>query len=576
MSRPWTLRWLILVSALVVPQAMAAVEVRIEGVDDEARQNIRAFLGIARESVEEGTAVDRVQQLHRRAPGEIRSALEPLGYFQPEIESELAGGPDDWIATYRIDPGDPVRLVTVDVRLEGEGASDSAFVDVVENLPIAEGDRAHHGRYEQAKRELQSIAARRGYFEARWTATRLRVDPATGEGEAVLHMDTGPRYRFGEVTFDQDILDDDFVRRYLRFEPGDHFDRREVLELQYALSDSDYFQSVDVTADRERVEDGRIPVRVETTPRLPDRYSWGIGWGTDTGARTRIRWERRRANKRGHRFETEAELAEIRRRLGFAYTIPLERPARERLILNTSFSREQLGDGLSRTNEVGARRVRLYSRWQLTEALTFERSRDTIGGSSENRQLVVPGLSLEQRQRDDGAYPARAYRFNIDIKGATRELASDVNFAQLRLGVSWVRRILPRTRILARAEWGATAVSDLDRLPLSQRFFAGGDTSVRGFAYQSLGPRNEDGDVTGGRYLTTGSIELEHLIAGNWGAAVFADAGNVSEERRMSLEHAAGVGVRWRTPVGMMRLDVAQPISTDDGPRLHLSLGVDL
>ncbi len=559
-----------------VSAAGAAVDVRIEGVDDEAEENIRAFLQIARLPADEATPRDRVRRLHRVADEQIRQALEPLGYYSVEIESELAGGPDEWTAVYTVDPGQPLRLTRVDVRLIGEGESDEAMQRAARNVPLRTDDRVHHGRYEQAKRELQTAAAQRGYFEARWETRRLRVNPEAEEAEAVLHLDTGPRYRFGDITFDQDILDDDFVRRYLRFQPGDPFDRRLLLDLQYALSDSDYFQAVEVAADRDEAQGRRVPVIVHTEPRPPNRYTWGIGWGTDTGARTRVRWERRLANRRGHRFETEAELAEVRRRIGFAYTIPLARPQSERLVLNTNFRREELGDGIARTNEVGARRVRMYSRWQLTEGITFERSRDTLGDDRENRQIIVPSIGVEQRETDDSVYASRGYRFNVDVSGATQELASDVNFAQLRLRASWVRKILPRTRILVRGEWGATAVRELDRLPLSQRFFTGGDTTVRGFAYQSLGPRNEDGDVTGGRYLTTASVELERLIAGNWGAAVFADAGNVSAERRMSLENSAGVGLRWRSPVGMLRVDVAQPLSTDDGPRLHLSLGVNL
>ncbi len=556
--------------------AHAAVEVRVEGVDEEAERNIRAFLQIVRLSADDDVRADRVRRAHRRAPEQIREALEPLGYYRPQVDSELKREEDRWLATYTVDPGDLLRFTEIDVRLTGEGVDDGAFRQAVDNLAIGEGDRVHHGRYEQAKRDLQSLAVRRGYFDARWEMRRLLVDPAAGRAEVALHMDTGPRYRYGAIAFEQDILDDDFLRRYLRFAEGDPYDRRDLLDLQFMLGDSDYFDAVDVVADRDGADTKRVPVRVQTEPRARDRYTWGIGWGTDTGARTRVGWERRRVNRQGHGFEVEGELAEVRRRFGVAYTIPLGRPDRERLILDARFRREEFGDGLSRTNEVGARRVRSYSRWQLTEGVLFERSRDTLGDFRETRQIIVPHLGLEQRQRDDAVYPSRAYRFNIDLRGSTRELASDVNFAQIRIGASWVRKILPRTRILTRGEWGASAVGEVGRLPLSQRFFTGGDATVRGFSYQSLGPRNEDGDVIGGRYLTTASIELERLVVGNWGAAIFTDAGNVANERRMSLEQSAGVGARWRSPVGMLRVDVAQSLTTDDSPRLHLSLGVDL
>lgn len=559
--------------------ARAGVEVEILGVEDEALENIRAFLQIidlVEDDADDSAAPARVRRLHRRAPEQIREALRPLGYFDPSIESSLDGGPEDWIARYTVDPGEPARMRAVDVELIGAGKDDRAFRQRLEELGLAVGDRAHHGRYEEAKRELMTLATQRGYVEARWRENRLEVNPATRQARAILHLDTGPRYRFGEVTFEQDVLRQRFLRRYLTFEPGDPFDRRKLLDLQFALQDSEYFDAVDVSARRDRISERAIPVQVELEPRARDRYTWGIGFGTDTGVRTRASWERRRLNRRGHRLSAQVELAQIRSRFGMAYTIPLADPTRERFVLSADFREEEFGDGEAESTELRARRVRMWSGWQFTESILFESSRNEIGDRTDNQEILVPGVTLERRQVDDALYPRQGYRFLVETRAASRELGSDVGFAQVRVAGNWIQGLWPGTRLLTRAEWGGTKVDETDSLPLSQRFFTGGDTTVRGFDFQQLGPTNDDGEAIGGRFLTTASVEFEALIVGNWGAAVFTDVGNVSADRRIQLEQSVGVGLRWRSPVGMLRVDVAKPVSTDGSPRLHLSLGINL
>lgn len=576
--RPCRLRpgaWLL---ALLLPfapaVAVAAVEVRFEGVEDEAADNVRAFAEITRLSEDDELLGERVRRLHRLAPQQIREGLEPLGYYDAAVEGRLERDGDDWIATYRIDPGEPLTYDAVDIRLLGEGADDTAFAAAVDDIGLAADDRVHHGRYERAKRELESIASRRGYFEAEWETSRLRVEPEAGRASATLHLDTGPRYRYGDIALEQDVLDADFARRYLRFAPGDPFHRRDLLDLQFALSDTPYFSRVRVNAEREEATAGRVPITVEAEARPRNRYTWGIGWGTDTGARTRLGWESRRVNRRGHRFDAEAEIAEVRQRFGLAYTIPLARPDRERLVFDTAFRQEEFADNESEIAELGARRVRQFDRWEITEGLSYERSRDDIGDAVDTRRILVPRLAAEYSRRNDSVYPTRGYHFRAEMRGAREALGSDVDFTQVRLGAQWIEEVLPRTRILLRGEWGGTEVADVNRLPLSQRFFAGGDQSVRGFAFQDLGPRNDDGDVVGGRYLTTGSVELERLLFGNWGGAVFTDVGNVGAQPDLALEQSVGLGLRWRAPVGVLRLDVAEPITVDQSPRLHLSIGV--
>jgi translocation and assembly module TamA len=156
-------------------------------------------------------------------------------------------------------------------------------------------------------------------------------------------------------------------------------------------------------------------------------------------------------------------------------------------------------------------------------------------------------------------------------------LLSDITFGQVTLRGKYIRSIGEKSRIITRAAIGATEVSDFEQFPSSLRFFAGGDSSIRGYDYQSLGPEGDDGEVEGGRYLAVGSIEYENMFLGDWGGAVFTDFGNAYNSFSDPIEYSVGIGVRWRSPVGLIRVDVAKGLSdTDEGIALHIVIGPDL
>ncbi|MFW5969443.1 MAG: autotransporter assembly complex protein TamA, partial [Halofilum sp. (in: g-proteobacteria)] len=239
------------------------VEVVIEGIEDPLLDNVRTMLSIAGDRPDGDVTERSVRRLHRRAPDEIRQALEPFGHYDPEIDTDLARDDDGaWRASYRIDPGPRVEFTDVTIDIRGEAADDEAFADLRDDLALAEGEPLVHADYDTAKQRIMELAAARGYFDANWESNVLRVDPGARGAQAELVLDSGPRYAFGEVTFDETELDDDFLHRFVPFEPGDPWKNERLLDLQYALDDSDYFLRVDVRPQRDRSRDGRVPIRV--------------------------------------------------------------------------------------------------------------------------------------------------------------------------------------------------------------------------------------------------------------------------------------------------------------------------
>lgn len=164
----------------------------------------------------------------------------------------------------------------------------------------------------------------------------------------------------------------------------------------------------------------------------------------------------------------------------------------------------------------------------------------------------------------------------VDFSGGEEHLLSDLSFIQVKNQLKLVTTLYPRVRLLTRLEGGATVVDDLAELPVSLRFFAGGDQSVRGYAYKSLGPL-DNGELVGGRYLVAGSVEGEYRFLPKWAVAVFADAGNAFDHGDYALKQSVGIGMRWISPVGPVRVDIAHPINEPArNYRLHLTIGPDL
>ncbi len=561
-------------------QAMAApskIEVDVEGVTDQVRANVLAYLSLEQQKDSERLTPGQIRRLYNQAPEEIRAALEPFGYYRFSVEAELEERDAGWLATFRIDPGPPLKLSDVDLLISGEGATDPEFKKLVKTLPVKEGQTLRHAQYEASKDALQTLAVERGYLDAKFKENEIRVDFEKYNARIVLHFDTGPRYHFGKITFDQRGFNEDFLRRFVNFKTGDAFTTASVLDLQNALSDSDYFARVEVDARRDLATNLRIPVEIRLTPKKPSKYTFGIGYGTDTGVRGSVAWERRRINKRGHRLTAQLEASQISNRLTGRYCIPLKNPRTDELTFNVGVADENTETSESQIGLIGTSRVVRRGEWTETLSLNLQRELFEIADEPGRSTLLIPSGSWLRIRADNRIYTTNGSRVQFDVRGAAESLLSDTSFVQGRAQGKLIRKVGADGRLLVRGDIGYTQVSDVEDLPASIRFFAGGDQSVRGYDFNTLGPTNDDGDVIGGKYLLVGSAEYEQRIQGKWSAAVFYDAGNALNDISDPLRQGVGVGVRWQSPVGLVRVDLGVPLDeSEDSVRLHLTIGPDL
>jgi translocation and assembly module TamA len=571
--------------------ASETVDVKITGIDKELLDNVTAQLGIAQlvkkpaliplPSIgEQQTEVTEalLRSLHKAARTEIRKALQPFGYYSPKIASSLEKSDQQWIASYEIDPGQPTLIASIELAIQGHGKDNADLREVIDSTKLATGERLQHAYYEATKSAVMKAALAAGYLDARFDRSEIRVAPRLRRADIVLILDTGSRYYFGDINIDQHILDPSFIDVLVKIERGMPFDTEKLLELQLALSDTGMFSRVEVDVQRKAAKNFHIPILIKTEPTKKWRFGTGLGFGTDTGPRLTLAAERRRINRRGHSIVADSLLSTVEQSVGALYRIPIGNLVSDRLVFSSKVTWEDVADdGEARRITLGVNRNEQWRKFQRQLYLRFEREDFTIGDDDEIVNYFIPGATLSRLKADNVLFPRRGYSWSADVRGAATLLVSDTTFVRAEATGRAAYPLGERARALFRLQAGGMSVEDFGELPTTERFYAGGDRSVRGYKYQSLGPSDESGNNTGGRYLLTGSAEADYLIWGKWGAAVFVDAGNADDNFPPDLEVGVGAGVRWRTPVGMLRLDFAHPLSnSDDNLRIHISIGPDL
>ena len=564
--------------------AEESVEVEVSGLAEDLEKNVLAYLSIAdlgKEGAEasQPDTENNVRRLHGAARTEIERALQPFGYYEPAIRSTLQRADDGWLARYDVEAGPPTVVDAVEIRAVGDGAEDPSVGAALASIEIAPGQQVQHAKYEAAKQLLFDASRDAGYIDAIYRQAQIRVRRAERKADIQLVLDTGPKYFFGDIQIEQDILNPTFVERHVTIEPGEPFDSHRLIDLQLTLGDSGYFEEVTVDVRRDEAVDRRVPIVVHTTPRATQEYTVGVGAGTDTGPRLRFGTELRRLNRRGHRFNADVRVSGIATTGAAEYQIPVKNVATDTLRFRGSIGTREIGDLDTEQVSLGTSLNDVWHGFQRRLYFTTERERWTENEQELTETVLYPGIQITSLTILDAEslLTRKGYSWTTDVRGGSESLNSSASFLRLHVTGNFVVPLAERIRFLFRAEYGAIDVDDLSRLPPSQRFFAGGDRSVRGYRYEKLGPTDTTGAVAGGRYLVAANAEVDYLFFRNYGAAVFYDAGNAANEPWPDVKRSVGIGMRWRSPVGMLRIDIAHPQDDPDTDyRLHLSIGSDL
>ncbi len=551
-------------------------EVVFKGLDDRQEQNVRALSTLA--TTECDSARWRVERLYRDADKGIREGLRALGYYSSTINKSLRWDDECWHAEFDIQPGEPVRYRSVNIDISGEASSDVIFQSRIAGSRPAIGDILDHGQYSSYKSTVLRAATNTGFFDLDLKSSKITVDKAERSADLLMEIDSGQKYKFGAVNFTQGILHDHVLQGYTDIRAGDPYTAKSINDLYEALSGSSYFASVSIKTDPLDTEAKIVPVTVDLTPAKRQVYSIGGGFTTDTGPHGRIGFTNRRINQKGHQFESKLFSSTVLSELNASYRWPKRDPRREWFSIVTGFQHEETDTSEQDSFKLGFLRSKsLGTRWMQTRYVDYAYEDYTVSDQSSISELIIFGTNWETATGRALSRATQGYRLSLDIRGASDKLGSDTSFAQIRAKAKWVYSLGEKTRFLARTSLGITSKDELSELPASVRFFAGGDNSVRGYDFESLGPTDSTGAVIGGSHLIDVSLEIDRLFRDKWAVAFFVDGGDAFNNTHIKLNTGVGIGLRWYSPVGPIRLDLAHPLDDPDKDfRIHISLGPDL
>ncbi|MBB5348491.1 outer membrane protein assembly factor [Desulfoprunum benzoelyticum] len=556
--------------------AAVTVDVQVKGVKGAMYDNILSRLKIFLHKDSRRLTGFEITRLHRHAKADIEEALAPFGYYAPIIVGTLDQEGDTWRAVYTVNRGEPVRVKAVRIEVEGPGGDDLAWT--AREFPLEIGDVLDQSLYEKGKKQMVRSALRLGFLTARFSRLELRINRQAKTGEVDLVLDTGPRFLFGITTSEQKIIKPGLLARYLPYKVGDPWAPARLFELQRILYATDFFNRVSVRGDIDAARDLQIPVTVELeTPQHLNRYSFGLGYATDTGARTQLEWRNRLLNTSGHKARGALQIAELENKFTLRYDIPRHDPRYDSYVVGATYNDQSWEQTQTRLVAAGLTLDHGEPRIRYGVSIEGRNEKYDVGATSGTSKLLMPGANLAIIWADSLVNTKNGLQLAVNLNGATEATSSDATFLQVTGSSKLIFSPFRPWRLIGRGTLGATLVDSIDDLPPSLRFYAGGDQSIRGFDYKELGTRDASGTVVGGRYLVVGSAELERIIDESWSLAAFFDVGNAMDDPKVDFEQGAGLGLRYRLPFGQVRFDLATALSDDNNPvRLHLSVGGDL
>ena len=553
----------------------------VHGLEGELRRNVIAFLGEPPDTTQE--RLNFVVSARER----VERGLVALGYYRPEIDMETRRSEPLWHMDIRVQPGEPVRIHNVSLQILGQGADDPAFTQLISDSGIGAGDVLHHGHFEAFRSRILSLGQQRGYLDGAFVVSRVEVQADAGRADVILHYDSGVRYRFGDVQHNEDLADEELLDALMPFAEGDYFLQSDLQSFQRQLQQTRFFAGVTVRPLLQERAEGRVPVLVVLTPAKRHSFNVGVGYSTDTEERISATWTTPRINRHGHSQVTRIEYSGVNPSGRTTYNIPLRHPLNDVLQLWGRTEENEFGDLDSQQDELGVRREKRKGSWIYSYSLRgLSESWEVLSASRTNDYLLL-GASLSRRTfRGSIIDPSGGFSQLYTVEVANEDVGSDVDLVRFTSNLRYVFTPFPRHRVVTRAELGVVEIASGDRVDLapSLNFFAGGNQSIRGFSYQSVGNEIDvvraNGDkktlVVGGDRLATGSLEYQYYFTENWRGALFADGGDAFDDGEFDFNYGAGFGIHYISPIGAVRVEFAQDLSEDNPDwQLHLTVGAE-
>lgn len=523
----------------------------------------------------------------------ITKAIQALGYYRATINIDTFGEGDntEWLLKIDVILNQPTLVESSEIVISGDAQYDEAFKDLIKHHDFKQGDILNHGKYEQLKVLLAALGSKHGYFNATFIDTRIAIHQSYHSAKIYINYHSGQQFRLGQVNFSEFEINNELLTQLIPFNYGQPYHVKHLRQLQNNLEQTQYFNNIVIDPKNKQGVDGIIPIDVNIEKTQNHRFNFGVGYATDTKLRLSAEWKTPLVNRYGHKQETKITYSEINPVGKFKYSIPLSHPLNDVLQLEISLKDDTYGDISSKYWSGLIGRIQNNESFISEYYLRYLQEDWQLNNQDKKAKYYLPGMTWSKVTRSgDPINPSSGFSQYYNVEFSHEKIGTDASFIRFYAKWRYINSFKDKHRFVARAEIGflESNNTDFEGIAPSLRFFTGGDQSIRGFAYQSIGsviPNTEyiDGDdekavlIVGGSRLSVGSIEYQYQFDEKWRTAIFMDVGSAYRKDKFKAVYSVGPGLHYMSPIGAIRLYLGYSLSKDNPSwRLHFNLGTEL
>nr|WP_203219382.1 autotransporter assembly complex family protein [Vibrio vulnificus] len=542
-----------------------AAEFTIQGLSKPLERNLEYHLMPLANTSANDIPVSQLSKL-------VRSALNPYGYYHSKLSVQRE--PNDLIVL-DVELGEVVLVAKSNIVVSGEASNDEDFLGLVNQAQLKQGQPLLHSEYDTLKRNLTSLAQKKGYLDGRFIESSLEVIPSMNQANVNLHFSSGSRYQFGSLSVPTSGIEPARIEIMRTFERGDDFDTLKLNQYQANLSETNWFRSVVVKADFDGISNNlEVPIEVIAEPNARNIVQVGGGYSTDLGLRASLNWTKPWYNTRGHSFETQAYASKAEQSLLLGYKIPTQNVLTDYYGIQFESKHVDYRDTSSFSNDLSfEKHWQLDSDWQSTMHVRYLQERYQQASENNDSQMLLPGVTFSLLDRKNDQLEIK-HRHVYSLEYSDPNFFSDSRLLRIEGNsvLSW--DISEKHKFHFRSNVGINVADALSDIPSSLRFFAGGDGNLRGYGYESISPRDENGDLTGARYMFTAGLEYQYQVYRQLWLGAFYDVGDAFNDR-VDWKSGTGLSLIWNSKYVPVKVDFAYGLDAPQGDqfRVHFSLG---
>ena len=562
-------------------------KVMIQGVDDPRLLDLLSSVSdaLALEKTKPPATLGLLQRRVDRDIGQFLKVLKSEGFYGGRVTGDINAKTDPVQVTFQVDPGPAYSLKSVDIQITQDAAAKKEKSPDLAKLGLTLGEAARGRTILNGEAALLRHFKKRGFAFTQLTDRRIEINHIEKSVAVTYWIDLGQRARYGntEITGLQSI-DEAFLRSMIPWKKGDPFNVQLLEDAQTRLIATGLFSTVRVSQGETLQEKRLLPVNIMVTERKHRSISAGASYMTDEGAGANISWEHRNFLGRGERLKLDTAVSGISLSAEGTFFKPQFLRNDQTLRLNLRFADETTDafDSLS-VSSAGLVDRKLTKKITVGAGIGHKFSKVDQKGETERYSLLFAPLSFDWDTSDNLLDPKSGGRMILQVAPYQDIEKTDLNFLKSRITATRYLRVLkgPSIVLAGRASLGVINGASLLDIPADERLYAGGGGSIRGYAYQSVGPLDEDDDPIGGRSVLELSAELRMKLTDRIGLVTFLDGGSAFEstfpDSSEKLQWSAGLGFRYFTAIGPLRLDVGFPLNRrtdiDDAFQIYVSIG---